>query len=400
MPPDVLHAPIGVRLIPASRGWAEVHPKYRERFAAGRLLIAEALLALPGEIVSGHPDRHVARVALPGGGIGFLKRQHRHGRLEKLKQKRAGFGWVSRCVREAKLLKQLEREGLPGPQWIAFGEDGDGRSFLLVEELSGTHELRQHLSDTALSLEERARLAEAIGRSVAELHAAGFGTPDLSAKHVFIDAESLAVTLIDWQNARRGEVSPLVLAALDASLAEPLASPRDRLRVLWAYRRVCRRSGLSLPRFSELARSIRAEASRIANRRSIRDQREAAPCDQRLVWVADEAVCAIPEIAAIWPQPAVSPPFYSCSPGTIQIQLADGRTARLTRGRSFAPFARMLAAIRGKSWRSPAMTMARESFQRERSGGPGPRLYAFGQRFTGPFTAEWFVLHAADGNDR
>ena len=31
-------APIGATLIPASRGWAEVHPKYREAFAAARLM--------------------------------------------------------------------------------------------------------------------------------------------------------------------------------------------------------------------------------------------------------------------------------------------------------------------------------------------------------------------------
>lgn len=381
-------APIGARLIPASRGWAEVHPKYREAFAAARLMTAEMLLALPGEIVSGHPDRHVMRVELPGGTIGYLKRQHRIGWREKLKS--------PRCVREAKLLKELAAKGHPCPQWIAFGEDGDGRAFLLVEELKTCRELRSLLSESALSLDDRRRLAERIGQSLAELHAAGFATPDLGAKHVFVDPSTFAVTLIDWQNTKRGSFDPRSVAALEASLAAGLASPRERLRMLWAYARVCRRSGMKLSRFSQLARMLNTESNRIADRRSFRDQREAAIADQRLVWLADEAVCAIPGIAAIWPKPAIVPPFYSCPSGTINIQLADGRPATLVRGRSFAPLARFLAAIRGKSWRSRGMAIARDLFQRERYGQPGPKLYAFGQRLTGPMTAEWFVLHSVD----
>lgn len=381
-------APIGARLIPASRGWAEVHPKHRETFAAARLMTAEALLALPGEIVSGHPDRHVVRVELPGGAIGYLKRQHRIGWRERLKS--------PRCVREAKVLKHLAAKGFPCPQWIAFGEDGDGRAFLLVEELKGCRELRSLLNDSALSQEERRRLAERIGQSIAELHAAGFDTPDLSAKHVFVDPSTCAVTLIDWQNTKQGRFDPRPLATLGASLAAGRASPRERLRVLWAYARVCRTSGMNLPRFSQLSRTLHAESERIASRRSVRDQREAVNTDQRLVWLADEAVCAIPEIASIWPKPAVVPPFYACPSGTISIQLADGRVAKLIRGRSFAPFARLLARLRGKSWRSPGMALARDLFQRERYGQSGPKLYAFGQRFTGPVTAEWFVLHSVE----
>jgi tRNA A-37 threonylcarbamoyl transferase component Bud32 len=400
MPLDLLQpkasAPIGARLIPPSRGRAEIHPEYRERFAAARLLTAEALLALPGEIVSGHPDRHVMRVKLPGGLVGYMKRQHRIGWRERLKQKLAGFGWTSRCHREAKILKMLERDGHMRPQWIAFGEDGDGRSFLIVKELDGCTELRRLLSDSALSLEDRKRLAERIGQSIAELHAAGFTTPDLCAKHVFLDPETFAVTLIDWQNASRMAGSATRLAALDESLADALATTQERLRVLWAYSRVCRATGMKLPRFSELVRTLQAESKRLANRRSIRDQREAAIVDQRLVWVADEAVCAIPEIAANWPRPAIVPPFYSCEPAAIRIQLPDGRSARLVRGWSFAPVARLFAAIRGKSWRSPAAKIARDLFQRQRYGLPAPRLYAFGQRLTGPFTAEWFVLQSDD----
>jgi hypothetical protein len=381
-------APIGARLIPASRGWAEVHPDFRESFAAARLMTAEMLLALPGEIVSGHPDRHVVRVELPGGVVGYLKKQHRVSWRERLKS--------PRCIREAKVLKHLAAKGFPCPKWIAFGEDGDGRAFVIVEELKDARELRSVLSDSALSPDERLRLAVRIGQAIAELHAAGFGTPDLSAKHVFVDPSTCVITLIDWQNSRSGTFDPRPVAALDASLAAGLSSPRERLRVLWAYARVCRESGMKLPRFSKLSRELGAESERLASRRSIRDQREAVACEQRLVWLADEAVCAIPEIAAIWPKPAVVPPYYSCPSGTISIQLADGRLAKLIRGRSFAPLGRLVAWLRGKSWRSPGMAIARDLFERERHGRPGPALYAFGQRFTSRTTAEWFVLHSVD----
>jgi hypothetical protein len=37
----------------------------------------------------------------------------------RLKNYRAGFGWVSRCEREAMTLQALESCGLPGPQWLA-----------------------------------------------------------------------------------------------------------------------------------------------------------------------------------------------------------------------------------------------------------------------------------------
>ncbi len=387
-------APLGARLIPASRDWVEVHPRFRARLAAQRLLTAEAILNLPGEIVSGHPDRHVLRVEL-----GYLKRQHSVGWRERLRQKLAGFGWSSRCIREARILKELEREGLPCPQWIAFGEDGEGRAFLLVEELAGFVELRKLLSDNRLSLNDRTRLAERLGRAVAELHVAGFTTPDLTAKHVYVNSETLAIALLDWQNAKRihprsAGVSPASsLAALDASLADDLVDPRLRLRFLWAYARVAQRSGLALRRFSNFVRKIRTLATRLRSRRSIRDQRQAAvtAVEQRLVWVAGEAVCAIPEIAASWPKPAIAPPFYSVAnaSGSLELTLPDGRPARLIRGRTFAPLARFLATLRGKAWRSPGVRLGRVLFHLQRYGLPAPQLYAFGQS-----SSEWFALLA------
>jgi len=385
---------------PAAGGWVLFHPARGEVLRSRGLLTAEQLLGLPGEVVSGHADRHVVRVELAGG-VYYLKRQHRVGWRERLRQRLAGCGWASRCEREARLLQQLESAGFACPNWVAVGEDGRGRAFLLVEELAGFVELRRLLSDNRLSLTDRRGLAERAGQAVAELHAAGFTTPDLTAKHVFVSPDSLAVALIDWQSARRvpgvHTLSRLrALAALHASLADHLATGRERLRFLWAYRRA---AGAEFPRSnrtSEYARIINSYAGAARSRRSIRDQRQPAAGGQRLVWLAGEAVCAVPDVAAVWPAPAVASPFYQDEPPDgrdATIRLPDGRPGVLSRFRSVAPLGRLVAWVRGRPWRSPGATLGRVLFHLERYGIPAPRLLAFGQRETGPATGDSFALH-------
>jgi tRNA A-37 threonylcarbamoyl transferase component Bud32 len=368
-----------------------VNPRHHDRLAALGCDNPLSLLDLPGEVVSGHPDRHVVRVELPGIGTCYLKRQHRVGWRERFGQWLAGFGWVSRCEREAAIIRELEASGFAAPEWVAHGEHG-GRAFLLVEELADAVELRRLLSDTRLSAADRNRLAGQLGRQVAELHATGFTTPDLTAKHVFVNPLSFAVTLIDWQNSRRSGTADMAsLAALHASLADDLADARDRLRFLRAYRRHLR----TAPRFSTLVRDVLRGAARVANRRSIRDQRQpvVTATDQRLVWLAGEATCAVPDVAAVWPNPPIAAPFYGEEPAELTIELPDGRPAVLLRGRSIAPLARLQAWLRGRPWRSPGATLGRILFHLERYGIAAPRLFAFGQRQTGPVSAEWFALY-------
>ena len=420
-------------------GRVVIRPAFERACRELGLTTAAAFLELPGEVVSGHPDRHVARVELPGFARPlYLKRQHRVGWREKLRNRLAGFGWVSRCEREAAILEELKGEGFPCPRWVAYGHDRD-RAFVLIEELIlvpklclgtvlretpfrsstlakrsladrrsqtefgneglGVVELRHLLRDSGLSPDERRRLAERLGVAVAELHAAGFDTPDLTAKHVFVDPDSFEMTLIDWQSARR--VSRLgwsarvtALAALHASLTDELADAGERLRFLWAYQRVARRHGFVGRGF---ATAVRRMAMKLATRRSIRDQRQptVTGVEQRLVWLASEAVCAVPDVAAVWPEPAVAPPFYDpTAPDESEslIELPDGRTGRLVRGRSHAPFARFAAWVRGRPWRSPGATLGRVLFHLQRYGIPAPKLLAFGQRETGRATAEWFAL--------
>src|SRR5207248_942677 len=152
--------------------------------------------------------------------------------------------------------------------------------------------------------------------------------------------------------------------------------------VLWAALRPARSAGLVTGRFSDLARRVAAAAARLADRRSIRDQRQctATAPGQRLVWLAGEAVCAVPDVAAIWPRPATTAPFYGGDAGTFPVRLADGHDVVLIRGRSFAPLGRLRAWLRGRPWRSPGVTLGRVLFHLERYGVAAPRLLAFGQR--------------------
>ncbi|MBM3979414.1 MAG: hypothetical protein FJ304_03870 [Planctomycetes bacterium] len=417
----------------APGGALTVRPELAEAFARLGLTTASAFLDLPGEVVSGHPDRHVVRVELPGLGAFYLKRQHVVGRREKLRNWRAGFGWVSRCAREAAVLRDLASRGLPAPQWAAFGAH-TGRAFLLVQEVPGATDLRRVLTDNTLSLAQRRRLATNVGRAVAAVHAAGFRTPDLTAKHVLVNRETLEITFLDWQSATRGRVTDAqradALGALHASLAGATTAERvgalraflaftsppegevgEALRAGWGGSAFIRSSGLphhpppakpggdlplkggskeADPR-AILARILSA-AARHATRRSVRDQLADAPA-QPLVWLAGEAVCAVPEVAAVWLRPAVAPPFYGFgTDGTARVRVA-GRDAILVRGNTSAPLGRLRAWLRSAPWRSPGVTTGRVLFHLQRYGVPGPRLLAFGQRITSATDADWFALY-------
>jgi hypothetical protein len=138
-------------------------------------------------------------------------------------------------------------------------------------------------------------------------------------------------------------------------------------------------------------------AERHAERRSIRDQLQPLPATDphRLIWLAGEAVCAVPEAAAAWPKPAIGPPFYGFGPqGAAPVRFA-GRETVLVRGSTVAPLGRLRAWLRATRWRSPGVTAGRVLFHLERYGVPAPRLLAFGQKLVSLTGAEWFALYEA-----
>src|ERR1700722_3345286 len=107
------------------RAFMEVHPRYRLFLRRQGLTEARHFLDLSASVVSGHPGRSVARVALADDNetiYAFLKRESRVSWLVRLAGAAAGFGFVSRSLREARTLEALEREGVGCPEWLAAGE--------------------------------------------------------------------------------------------------------------------------------------------------------------------------------------------------------------------------------------------------------------------------------------
>jgi tRNA A-37 threonylcarbamoyl transferase component Bud32 len=378
------------------------HPRYEHFLRRCGLDSATAALALSGEVVCGHPDRHVVRTGLGTGSARrtvYLKREHAVGVKTRMRNARAGFGWVSRSEREARTLRSLEAAGLPGPQWLAYGEDDASRAFLIVDDLDGRTDLTTTLD--GLGSRERSALAPLIGRAVAELHAAGFGTPELAAKHVLVHPVTAEVTLIDWQSAPLPGPVALSdrvrqLGTLDASVRSDRACDRDRLRLAHVYLRTWRRTagaGEEVPRFGAFVRAIRQASGRSVAKSSVRDQHlRPGPT---LVWLAGEAVCVVPALESIWPEPADGPPFYPAGgeAGEEWVTFRDGRRGLLVRFRTRDPLGRLVAALRERPWRSPASVAARTLFHLYRHRVPAPTLLAFGQRARSASTADSFVLY-------
>jgi tRNA A-37 threonylcarbamoyl transferase component Bud32 len=239
--------------------------------------------SIEGELVGAHPSRNVARVE-PGGWCGFLIAWR-----DYLSSWWAGFGLVSKSQREWRVLHALRSRGIGCPQPLAVGEH-HGRAFLLVRELPDAMDLHTYLaSGYCDGPRAKGRLACALGRAVARLHAAGFTHPDLYSKHVFIGVPDQTVAFIDFQRTRQ---RPVVswrsrwrdLAALDASLGDHLVSLRERLLFLATYLR-----HTEPPRPRRVLRqalcAIARRTQRLLGRRKIRDMRRAnaaSPPDGRM----------------------------------------------------------------------------------------------------------------------
>jgi len=390
-------------------GWVEVHPAVAASLTRLSSFSAQDFLELPGEIVSGHPDRHVMEVVVSADGeelTCYLKRQHRVRWKERWNNWLAGAGFVSSSEREGRMLLALEDAGLAGSRCLAFGDDGRGRAFLLVRAAEGHVDLRQWLAERVRDIRDT---GEGLARLVAAVHDAGFDHPDLYAKHVLVHADTEAVTLIDWQRSRRRQSVGWshrirTLAALHATIAEHLVPRAARLRFLRAYLAAVSHHGGTdpgVPRLAVLARRIAGKADRLLRKASIRSQQfpDRGAMPQRLVWLDGEALCAIPEVAGDLQDERLRSQLYDvCNPGVV-FRLPSGRGGRLQVGRSRIDLERLWSLARRRTWRSPELRIARLLFHLKRHRIPAPRLLAFGQRARGIGGTESFVLaepHSAE----
>jgi tRNA A-37 threonylcarbamoyl transferase component Bud32 len=226
-----------------TRAYLRVNPRYRQLLDCQGLNSPRAFLSLPAVIISGHPDRNVARVTLGAGANAihaYLKREHRVRWKQRLANFWRGFGLISVSHREALTLRRLRRAGIGCPEWIADGADGKGRAFLVVEALGGSKDLRRFLADSKGAKSDRRRFARHLAKMLAKLHNAGFSHPDLYAKHILIHPSDGRISFLDWQRSRQHHHVSLEegwrdLAALDATLTDDLATARERLLCLRAY---------------------------------------------------------------------------------------------------------------------------------------------------------------------
>jgi tRNA A-37 threonylcarbamoyl transferase component Bud32 len=387
----------------------EVNPRYRDLLQRLGLIQAEQFLALSGVIVSGHPDRHVLRVTLEIDGAcltAYMKREHRRAWRDRLANAWAGFGFISKARREARMLQALRRAGIGCPEWIAAGEDDRGRAFLLLEALTEAWDLRTLLREP---FPARRRFAQVLGEALAHLHEAGFDHPDLHAKHVFVDPETQAVHFLDCQRTRRRRRLDWQrrwhnLAVLDGTLAEHLASSADRLSCLRAYLRASLAGRAPRALLIDAARRIRRRTQRLLRYRHVREvRREPLPQGtQELIWLDGEALCVTRRFRATWcgqmPLWLGAKHLPTGRASTVvrsSVCLPEAKPATLIRRRLSQPLRWLWAWLRRRPLNAPEVRQAALLFRLERYGVGVPRLLAFGQRHPRPWQTESFLLTEA-----
>jgi len=379
-----------------------IEPRYRAELQKLGLETAHDFLELPGTILAGHPDRHVRQVHLGSGAAAlsaFLKREHCVRWRERLGSAWRGMGFVSQSCREARLLQQLRQAGINCPEPLAAGEDDQGRAFLLLRALTGMRELRAVLTENRT---DRRKLCRDLGRALARVHEAGFTHPDLCSKHVLID-DAGEVFLLDWQRSRRWRwVSwrqrARDLALLHATVADDLASPRERLVCLAAYLRACGAS-ISKARSRSLAVAIQQQAERLRRRAKIRAmlQPPLPAGAQELVWLDGEALCVtrtfLEEVGGQLPSWLPSTPSQTSGPQTrFSRHRLGSKPVDLVRRWASRPWAWLWCCLRRWRLSTPEVKQAGTVFLLQRYGIVTPRLLAVGQRFPRPWQTESFLL--------
>ncbi|MFO0969871.1 MAG: lipopolysaccharide kinase InaA family protein [Gemmataceae bacterium] len=370
--------------------WTWIDPEYEEDLRSLGLEHAGDFLALQGVILCGHPDRHVRRVELirESGApiVAYLKKEHRVRFRDRLAGVWAGCGWVSKSVREGKVLQAARTAGIGCPRVLAYGEDA-GQAFLLIENLDMA-DLRKYAKAFP---RQRRKVSKAIGREIARLHAAGFRHPELYAKHVLLRQENdgYRFAFLDWQLAKQVRRLSFQqrcrdLASLHATLADELASPDDRLACLREYRK---NAGVELPNILQMARTVEGMAASLLSKRRIRELRQLPlpHLAQNLIWVDGEALTMTLDFwketggqAPAWLHMPLPPARLPALEEVIIPQ--DNRELRLTR-RWFTPsLLRSLPGARKTGFPSPEFEQVGALIRLQRFGLRGPRLLAVGHR--------------------
>lgn len=290
----------------SSRPWLALHPDWSGFFQSQGLRSVEDFLAIPGAIINGHPDRSVAKVLLSDSGMsinGYLKIEHCIPWKERWLNAWHGYGFVSKSVREALTLHQLQQYRIPVPQWLAVGESAEGNAFLLLQGAPDVLPLPKYLKGKSRSASHR--IAWNLGHLLGRLHRYGFDHPDLYASHVLVHPGTEAITLIDWQRTRKRQSLPdqyriRDLAALRATIPDALLTPTTEALFLRAYLKATH--GQSKPfRVTDFADRIQQATAKLRQRRHIRSKLRRAGTEGRpLISLKGEQLQVTPAFQKLW----------------------------------------------------------------------------------------------------
>jgi len=278
--------------VPAKNSFLVIRPSKRIVLFSQGIEKAEDVFNLEGIRVTGHgwkTGRHVSSVTLGSGKSevrAFLKKEHNRGWVKSL------FGQSAGVLHEARILKALEHEGIPAPSWVAVGKTSLGHSFLLVEEIPETVNLKTYFAEQR-SRSQRKEVLRRLAWILARMHTLGFSHVDLYSKHVLVNPETRMVYLLDWQRSfRMRDLSWNIrsgnLARLHATLEESILRPREKLALLTSYLEATAHfshSNSNIPQFHLLALDIDREAIRLLNYRHVREKRNTQVTLQPQNWI-------------------------------------------------------------------------------------------------------------------
>jgi tRNA A-37 threonylcarbamoyl transferase component Bud32 len=357
--------------------WIKILPGFESLLRKAGCESAASFLDWTGVLVNKHRHREVeqvriepdaqARDAAPslacasGSESFFLKKEHAVSWRDRVRNAWHGFGRCSTAVREAAILQALRAAGIGCPEVAAFGEDGR-HAFVLLRDQSDMTELRTYLQKC--SPNERKRVATALGRELARMHAAGFQHPDLFAKHILVGQERFCI--LDWQRGRRRRAVSWRLrcrdlAALDATLHDGLANDRLRLRCLRAYAK----AAPNAPPLGRFALQIRTVARGLREDRNIREagQLPVPAGDQQFVQACDGRLLVVRT-------------FYERHNGRLPDWLMGETDAKFAHAAWSEKLSLQTWPRSGSTWEIPPL--AHTLFRLQRFGIPAPRLCAVG----------------------
>ncbi len=200
--------------------------KHRTALEALGLTTLDDMKRYRGELVKDHHGRRdILRIKLPDTTL-YLKRNwhpYKKDGLHSLLQH--GAVW-SIAKQEWENSRALQAAGMHTAGLVAYGEDcgplWERFSFIITEAAPG-----RPLNESFQTVSP-----EALAREIRKMHDAGLFTPDLFARHIWVDGDRF--TLIDMARLDDGPAAR-DLAALNVTAPLRLVSTRQRIRFLKAY---------------------------------------------------------------------------------------------------------------------------------------------------------------------